>query len=282
VVACVVAAPATAAAVGLGGAKEAERRIALAAEEGMIVEDIVKAACMVHRGVDTERHAEMIRRDTRLFTEVLVGLQSGSAQLGVGPERHGSVIEELRDARALWLPFRDRADAVLTGGPVTREMVTELASRDAVLLDAVDALVASLQTEYGGSVVPLHVLVATRFAVRQETIAQQLAKGACLISAGIEVEAMRAKTGELIGLFETTHAALVEGMPMLGIRAPQDPALAAQLVEVAARWQAMRGHLAPLAGDAVPDAAALDAMSRDTTVLVAALKEAVALYENEL
>ncbi|MEO1274929.1 MAG: hypothetical protein AAFV96_05870, partial [Pseudomonadota bacterium] len=64
--------------------------------------------------------------------------------------------------------------------------------------------------------------------------------------------------------------------------AAQDPALAAQLVEVAARWQAMRGHLAPLAGDAVPDAAALDAMSRDTTVLVAALKEAVALYENEL
>lgn len=273
--------PASAVDARLNTALEAETRIALAAKEATVVEDIVKAACMLHLGVDAERHAAMIQEDAKEFETVLTALQFGADKYGLARENHSKVIDALRTVKADWLPFRDRADVALEAGTPSADLVLWLGEHDLALLENIEALENALQKTHGGKARALHVVVATKLAQRQATIAQRIAKESCFISAGLKVDEMRAKQAEMVTLFESTMTALRDGMPMLGIQKPTSAAVIEQWAAVDTHWQSLRESIAPIDAGGELDGAALAEMSRRTSALIEALDSVVMLYAGE-
>ncbi|MEM6487763.1 MAG: type IV pili methyl-accepting chemotaxis transducer N-terminal domain-containing protein [Pseudomonadota bacterium] len=260
-------------------AGEAEHRIAVAAHEATVVEDIVKAACMMHMQADADRHKAMIVRDTEEFDRVMQGLQYGDPDLGLSKETSGKVIDALRKMKADWLPFRDRAEAALAADVPSKDLVAWLGENDLKLLQDVEDLVAELEKVYQDDSSPLHMLIATKLAERQATIAQRIAKESCFVTAGIAVEKMRAKQAEMIGIFENTLTALRDGMPMLGIQKPTNPAIVERWNTVADRWARLRATIEPVQAGGALDIQGLVVMSQQTTELVKAIEATVDLYE---
>ncbi|MEM6971340.1 MAG: type IV pili methyl-accepting chemotaxis transducer N-terminal domain-containing protein [Pseudomonadota bacterium] len=263
-------------------AYEAETKIALAAREATVVEDIVKAACMMHLGVDADRHRAMIDRDTVHFDAVMNGLQFGDGTYGLTRETNQRVIDALRVLKIDWLPFKERAEAVLEAGTPDSDAVLWLGEKDLKLLDDVEKLVSALEKAYGGEALPLHVIVATKLAQRQATIAQRIAKETCFISAGLKVDEMRSKQAEMIVLFENTMTALRDGMPMLGIQKPKNAAVLAQWGVVETSWATLKASIAPIADGGVLDDVSLEQMSQNTTALVEEITTVVGLYAAEM
>ncbi|MEM9781441.1 MAG: type IV pili methyl-accepting chemotaxis transducer N-terminal domain-containing protein [Pseudomonadota bacterium] len=276
------AAQASGVAVAPGKALEAETRIALAEREATMVEDIVKATCMLHLGVDATRHGAMIDRDAKTFDAVLYALQFGGEDYGLTREVHSKVIDAVRELKIDWLPFRERAEAALGAGVPTAEQVLWLSENDAVVLEHIEALVTELQKVYGGKAVPLHLAVATKLAQRQATIVQRIAKETCMISAGLKADEMRDMQPEMLSIFENTLSALRDGMPMLGIQKPTTQQVVDQWAVVQTHWQALRETLAPVEAGGTLDTEELAEMSRRTTALTIAIDTVVSLYADEI
>ncbi|MGF1552597.1 MAG: type IV pili methyl-accepting chemotaxis transducer N-terminal domain-containing protein [Paracoccaceae bacterium] len=279
--ACAAAVPALAATAANEAAVVAGRKIRLIERERMLVEGIVAHACLALVGMDRAARFARIGDDVARIDAAFAGLVHGDPKMGLMRETSGQVRDALRQASTMWLRFRDRADAVVESGGADRAAVEALAGADEPLLEALGETVTTIERVYADGEVPLHLLIATKLAARQELLAERLAKHACMIAAGIDVERSRALVAEEIAVFDNRLAALANGFPMLGIRAPANPVLVAQWQAVAESWGALRPGIEAIATGAAPTPQATAALVDRMDPFVALLDEAVVLYERE-
>ncbi|MEL6197280.1 MAG: type IV pili methyl-accepting chemotaxis transducer N-terminal domain-containing protein [Pseudomonadota bacterium] len=258
--------------------QSAENKIRHAARERMLVEDIVKDACLIHLGVRPAHYLEKIAADIEEFDSVVRGLQYGDAERQMQRETSGAVVTALRQANALWLPFRDIARQILAERKVDAETLAALNVADGAILEKLDAVVFALERRYGDKLLPLSAVVATKLTVKEATLVQRIAKQACYITAGVEAEAMRKTMPQLVAEFENTMMALANGFAPLGLEAPTDPAHQAQWHLIAEEWQAFKALVQPVLDGGTLDVEALAALGEQTERSVAAIEAAVTFY----
>ncbi|MEM7499164.1 MAG: type IV pili methyl-accepting chemotaxis transducer N-terminal domain-containing protein [Pseudomonadota bacterium] len=259
----------------------AERRIDIAGFQRTRIKLIAKAACFAHAGVAPEKDFAIMARETAAVSDVFVSLRNGNPRLGLKRETHSKVLAALREATALWLPYSERAAAIAERGSLTEAELDYLIEKEPALFDAMDEAVGQIQQTYGSESLPLHLAVATNLAGRQRSLGQEVAKDVCLIAIGYAPEETRTKLVETMALFENTHGALAQGMPMLGIRAPAQPALAQTYVEVGALWTALKELAMPALDGEALDRERIVAVDMAAEDLTAASDAAVKLYRGE-
>ncbi|MEO1533641.1 MAG: type IV pili methyl-accepting chemotaxis transducer N-terminal domain-containing protein [Pseudomonadota bacterium] len=260
----------------------AERRIDVAGFQRTRVKRIAKAACYARAGVTPEKDFEMIAAETVAISETLLALRNGNRDLELARETHSKVLDKLREVKTLWLPFSERTAAIAERGSLTAAELDYVLEKEPALYEAMDAVVTEIQQVYGNKVLPLHLAVATNFAGRQRSLGQEVAKDVCLLGIGYKPEETREKLVQAMQLFENTHGALAGGMPMLGIRAPAQAALAAKYEEINRLWTELKLLAEPaLAGDAV-SAGEIAAVGAAADRLLTASDAAVKLYKDEV
>ncbi|MEL6335659.1 MAG: type IV pili methyl-accepting chemotaxis transducer N-terminal domain-containing protein [Pseudomonadota bacterium] len=256
----------------------AERKIKLIARERTLVEDIVKDACLVHLGIKPAHYLAKIAYDIEEIEAVIRGVQYGDPARGLLREEDGEVIAALRAANTLWLPFADMAETVLASGTADKATLQAMNEADMPILARFDAVVVELERAYANGTLPLHVVVATKLAVRQTTLTQRIAKEACYITADVDAARMRKKMPELVAQFENTLMALKNGFAPLGIQAPK-PALAGAWASVEGEWATFKATVEPVMQGATLDVAALTVVGDQTSRLIEAIEAATELYE---
>lgn len=276
----------------LGGARTADaaseaaimakRKIHYLKRERMLVEEIVARVCLAHLDVDRAHQIARIEADRKKTHDVLDAVLHGDRALGLSRETSGQVRQALRGAKAAWLRFDARVSAFVESGGTDASMMLTLATSDAPVLDAFEDAVIAVERAHAGADVPLHLLIATRLATQQEVLAERMVKHACMVVAGAEVERSRALIAEEVAIFEHRITALSQGFPMLGIRAPENPALRAQWRAVAESWSGLKPEIAAIAAGEMPSLEAVGALVDRFDPLIALIEKAVVLYEREV
>lgn len=263
-------------------ALEAERRIDIAGYQRTRVKLIAKAACYARAGVTPEKDFEVIAFETAAASDVLLALRNGNPELGLARETHSKVLDNLRAAKALWLPFSERTAAIAERGSVTEDELNYVLDKEPALFQAMDDVVTAVQQAYGNDALPLHLAVATNFAGRQRSLGQEVAKDICLLGLGYKPQETRRKLADAMELFENTHGALARGMPMLGIKAPGQESLAAKYAEIGTLWSALKALALPALEGTAVDSAFIVSVGDAADRLLTASDAAVKLYKGEV
>ncbi|MEM6942826.1 MAG: type IV pili methyl-accepting chemotaxis transducer N-terminal domain-containing protein [Pseudomonadota bacterium] len=259
----------------------AKRRIDVAGYQRTRVKRIAKAACFARAGVTPAKDLAIIADETTAFTNVLRALRSGNPAIGIGRETKGRVLDALRPVQTLWLPYSERAAALVEGPSIDDILLRGLVEDEPAVHAAMNDAVSAIEQAYGGDDLPLHLAVATNLAGRQRSLSQEIAKDICLIGLGEQTEEAIALLDRSLNVFENTHTALSQGMPMLGIRPPEQPRLVQAYENVSTLFAELKSAAEQVRTARVADAALIAEVGEMADRLLAASDIAVKLYVGE-
>ncbi|MEO1776162.1 MAG: type IV pili methyl-accepting chemotaxis transducer N-terminal domain-containing protein [Pseudomonadota bacterium] len=259
----------------------AKRHVNLAALQPMLAEQIAKAACFAHLGVNPSAQMQYLRGAHGLFEQTHRGMRKGNSALGLVAETHPNLLQALdavdRDA-GRWMA---RSAALSNGDGDISAQALEALMRDTASATAVtEALSQRTARTYGADKgVPLALSVRIDLASRQRLMSQRIAKDYCLIAAGEATPERRAALSEAVTLFDNSLEALIEGVDAFGLPAETDVRRLALLNSVGDAWREMRPYVTAVAGGATPDAAAISAVAWVNNVVLTQANAAVFAYE---
>ncbi|MEM1383396.1 MAG: type IV pili methyl-accepting chemotaxis transducer N-terminal domain-containing protein [Pseudomonadota bacterium] len=260
---------------------EARHRVALAEQQGALVERVSRAACMVRAGVAAEENSAEIGQVLQSFDAVMAGLRNGDAALKLAKaESNSKVLKALDEVERSWQPFRAAADKVAVSGSVPEGSGELLFEDDKKILGELSKLVAAVESAHA---IPADMLLVNAvlidLAARQEVLTQSVGKNLCLLRIDWRAEEHRAEIVAEMAQIDATQQALLNGVPTMGIKPAPTPAIKLALEEFGVVWSEMRTVVdQAVAGQPVSDEA-LDAFERKNLSVLKDLEDLVTLYE---
>ena len=210
-------------------------RIGLAEEQVVLTQRIPMCAGFIKLNVEPSRFSVNIEQAANKFEQVLAGLRSGDAELGLAVEESGEVLEALSAVEAVWPSMRSAVNNILESGFVEDTDFDTLARSSSALLFMCENVEKRLLSVHGGSVDTLSILIAVELAARQEMLTQKMAKEVTNIALEFKPDENRKILTESIILYENSLQALIGGVPELTLpRPPEHIRLA--LLEEKSRW----------------------------------------------
>jgi hypothetical protein len=233
----------------------AGKRIDLSGKLRMLSQRVVAAGCYVQAGIDTDATSAMLTSAAEEFRTITAALEFGDADLGIyGEEADPKIRATLKRLRAIWAPMAVTVDKVLAG-TATHEELTDMALQSEPLLEMAKSLVAAVTAEHSmGAALVMRDALAIDIAGRQRMLSQRISKDVCLLATGIDTEHSLADLAQTANLFDTAINALRGGMPSVGLMAPTDEHVIADLKVALADWKIVQSKVSDvLAGNPVDD-----------------------------
>lgn len=260
---------------------EASLRVNIAGRQRMLSQRMSKAACFAHIGIDEEAHGAMLNDSLALFRLSHKALVDGDADIGLGAENIPKAIESLAVVDTRWGKFFEQVWVVTSAKQKDGDQIATLDTVGLSLLHDMNDAVHTIASGYGDLLddMPMINSITIDVAGRQRMLTQKAAKEFCLIEAGIDVEANRAKLAETITLFSNTLEALINGMPGVVIAPPSDEILT-KLRAIKTEWAAPYAVFSQISNGLQP---CCDEQSREIGVQVELvlilMNQAVKMYE---
>ena len=221
----------------------------------MLSQKVAADACFVQSGVATHETAPALRATVAQVDAITHALEFGDASIGVfGAEERRKTLAAISQFNALWAPMKATALAVSQGAGSNDDVAT-LNMQSAELLDVAHMLVTTIATQYinRAEMRQADALVID-IAGRQQFLAQEMSKNACLASTGVTTEDTIGQLQSARAAFDSSLGALTAGMPSLGIQAPPTDKIDAGLTSVRSIWMDMQQPIdAQLTGDTLDD-----------------------------
>lgn len=259
---------------------EASLRVNIAGRQRMLSQRMSKAACFAYIGVDAGAHNAMLNGAVTLFKLSHKALIYGDADTGLGAEKIPAAIEALALVDTRWDKFFEQIWIITSAKKKTRDQIAALDGVGLLLLRDMNDAVHIIASGYGNLLddLPLIQSITIDVAGRQRMLTQKAAKEFCLIDAGIDIEANRAKLAETIALFSNTLEALINGMPGMVITPPNDAVLA-KLREVEAEWSAPYAVLSDISGGSQACCGQGHEIGVQMEMVLILMNQAVKMYE---
>lgn len=201
---------------------------------------IPAAACYEHFQIEKEQNAAFIGKGVALFDQILVGLEHGDPSLGLmKPETDKHVLEDLAAIHAVWDPLHTKLEKIAAGSTSDADILL-LHDISKELVDLTMALMADVTAEYADpTVLVMGDAMQLDFAGRMPMMAQKMSKDLCMAMGNLKTDEVLADIAKTSEVFENTAAALRDGMPAVGLRAPKDPAIANAISDALNDWAAV-------------------------------------------
>ncbi len=263
-----------------GDAIEAARRVNISGRQRMLSQRISKAACFLNIGAETAGAPNELADAVALFESSLQALRGGDVALGLGPERNPLIRNALVVVADDWDAFSTHLQTALDSGFIARPALSTLDADGLQLLGHMNTAVNKTASAYGEALpdMPLILSLTIDLAGRQRMFTQKAAKEFCLIEAGVEVEANRARLAKTTELFTLTLGALQSGMPGMVMSPPNDE-ISAQLAIVTDAWAGPKAALESAASGAPITADQRRMIANDMEQVLALMNETVNMYE---
>lgn len=279
--ALVVPALSTVAAHGdeLSVAAAGKTKINLAGRQRMLSQRMAKAACFASLGVDEARHLAMLGDAHGLFETTLTGLVDGDVSVGMLPETHSAVVDQLGKVERLWAGYGSVIEEVVAAQTVGEDQLAAIAALNVPVLREMHVSVGVMETYYGsdGSVHPALAL-AINVSGRQRMLSQRASKEFCFIVAGVDVDQNRQALSQTLQLFEDSLEGLINGDMSRGLAPAPTPEIAAQLASVEGLWTPFSAVLRQAAAGESPSAGDIALVAQQNDVVLAEMNAAVTLY----
>ncbi len=254
-------------------------RIDIAGRQRMLSQRMAKSICFVELGVDTEAHLASLDSDHTLFTNSLIELVEGGGTRELLPEADARTLAALEIVQDQWTKFNAEVETILQDGTVTSAADERLLEANLALLNAANEAVSLIEQEYTGATsMEMSDAVSVNLYGRQRMLSQKMAKEFCYIAAGHRVEEERAILMETVGLFDASLQAITNGMPAMGIIAPPNDEIAAQLGVVAEVWGPLKAIYDKIGAGADPTQEEIATISAGNLDLLSEMAKAVDLY----
>jgi|GEM_PF-5558697 len=250
--------------------QDIRHRMIVAENQLSIVEEISEQACFISLGIEPEARLARIRALRDMFVRAQVGLLDGDQDLGLfHPENHSRVIRSLREVDSVWSIFDEAIATAFAEGTVSEPLLQVFAEGDAQLLDVLDQMLAEVRAAYAN---PNELMMVEAMTLellgRQKLLVEKIVKDACLIALQWNADLMRDKLAADVALFEKTQAALLTGMPAVGLRPPPNSAIAEALQGLSDGWAKKSGFIAiALDGGELDRASVIDFKSANSDLL---------------
>lgn len=214
------------------------------------------------------------------FNRYIAGLRDDDAELGIPTaETDRKILADIEAVHAIWDPLHDVLDDVLANGP-DRDEVLHVALQAKPLFEVTDHLVFLVIAEYSNPTQLLQVdAIAMDVAGRQEKLAEEIAKDACLLFMGVgDADLEREEMIAGIELFEVSLTALHDGLPEAGISPPPTEEITLLLESLRIQWDPVQPILARLGDGQEVTHAELVEIYKTMTALTDGMGEATYLY----
>ncbi|MGJ8589021.1 MAG: type IV pili methyl-accepting chemotaxis transducer N-terminal domain-containing protein [Yoonia sp.] len=261
--------------------KEADtnRRIDLSGKLRMLSQRVVSDACFVQTGVATNDSIPTLRATISEVSAIAHALEYGDTSLGIfGAEEHRKTLGVIAQFNELWAPMQINALSIAQGDG-TAENVLTLNAQSAELLQVAHMLVSKVAAQYfNPTETRLADAMLVDIAERQQFLAQEISKNACLVSSSIATESMTDALWSARMAFNSSMGALSSGMPSLGIQAPPTSKIDASLTAVRSAWLVLRQPIdAQLSGDTL-DQSQLEAVFYGANDMTSQMSGVIGLY----
>ncbi|MFK7754405.1 MAG: type IV pili methyl-accepting chemotaxis transducer N-terminal domain-containing protein [Sedimentitalea sp.] len=232
------------------------QRVEAAALLRVFSQEMAAAACHLQYEVDVDRSRKLLKETKAKFTYLLDALEFGSNNIGiVGAETRRKTLVMIHDLRTAWIPVKT-AKVRLLDNPKDVDALKFIKAQNEPILAQASLLMSELASQYSN---PFELLQADilllDFAGRQATKTQKMSKIACEIWAGNKSDDRIELLTEIMGLYELTLNALLDGMPAVGLLAAPNPEIKAHLEQAIVHWTPIKTNLETVksAGDVSPE-----------------------------
>lgn len=205
--------------------------MAKAGELRVLVHEAAASACMIDAGVAADVEMQTLAATHRKFTEALSELN------GTDVAQFTATIE------AKWMPFDEAISMILAGDDPTG-YIDNMNRAKGALEFAVLSLHDHTSITYQATAdISMSDMLTLDLAERQEVIIQQMKLMACEMSSPTVSADTRDALQDTIAVYETSLAALTDGVPEIGIAAPESYLTQQVLAASAYDWQGMKPSL---------------------------------------
>jgi hypothetical protein len=261
--------------------KEADtaRRIDLSGKLRMLSQRVVSDACFVQTGIANGDIIPTLRATISEVGTIAHALEYGDTKLGIfGAEERRRTLAVIAQFNEIWAPMQINALSIAQGEG-TSDDISALNTQSAELLEVSHMLVSTVAAQYfNPTQMRLADAMLIDIAERQQFLAQEIAKNACLASSSIATETMTEALWSARMAFNSSMGALSSGMPSLGIQAPPTTKIDASLNAVRSAWLEMRQPIdAQLSGDTL-DQSQLEAVFYGANDMTNQMSGVIALY----
>ena len=218
--------------------QDARNRINLAGRQRMLTQRMSKAACMIHMGIDVERHKVVLSDAAILFSETHSALQKGGGAHVLSPETDGDILAKLAEVDALWADLKIAVEEFQSTQSETS--LQSIARLNVPTLVKMHEAVGLIQASYSDGVIDPLLAKTINVAGRQRMLTQRASKEACFIAAGVDAVESHNSLKNTVSLFDSSLVDLMEGNPDEGIVPPVIDDLAWQLETVQDTWSELK------------------------------------------
>jgi hypothetical protein len=231
---------------------DTNRRIDLSGKLRMLSQRVVSDACFVQTGIAKRDTLAALNATISEMSAITNALEFGDTALGIfGAEERRMTLAAIGQFNEVWAPMQINALSIAQGDS-THDDVRRLNAQSSELLQVAHQLVSTVAAQYfNPAETRLADALLIDIAERQQFLAQEIAKNACLTSAGIETDGPIEALWAARMAFNSSIGALSSGMPNLGIQAlPSTHQIDASLSSVRSVWRDLRQPIdAQLSGD---------------------------------
>jgi hypothetical protein len=222
-------------------------RVSLAAELGVLSVDVTTAACNISAGIAPEDAVRVMGAAADRYRLLDNALVSGDPDLGItAQEIRPQTLAALTDMRDKWAEFEVTAKAT-TPGLDDQAEVTNLARWDGQIRQDAVTLLSEIIGTYADSILLLQTdAMFLQLVANQQLNIARISRNTCLFSAGVRERKSLEELADRFAQFETSLAALRNGMESLSVAPPPTPEIEALLTTISAHWNQQRDTLSTL------------------------------------
>ncbi|SHG67623.1 type IV pili methyl-accepting chemotaxis transducer N-terminal domain-containing protein [Marivita hallyeonensis] len=219
----------------------AAERVEAADELRIVSQEASSAACYLFSGIEPEESRRLVIESRDIFERNLDALLNGNPSMNIiGAETRRKTIAELESLRAIWTPVSEALAALLEDAN-DADAVGVVKANSKLLYEKTNYLVSVISGEYSNPAELLQVdALMLDIVGRQGMYTQKIAKNACKVWNGEEVETSTQELTGAIEIFETSLNALLHGMPEAGLKAAPTPEIIDGLSGVISDWAETR------------------------------------------
>ncbi|WP_299961999.1 type IV pili methyl-accepting chemotaxis transducer N-terminal domain-containing protein [uncultured Roseobacter sp.] len=197
----------------------ARNRVDNAGRQRMLTQRLAKNACFVMAGIEPDTYAAHTDETFHRFNQVLLAIREGDPELGMLPEIHQDVLDNLSEVETLWAELGPAARQIAAGDLHSVPM-QQLIQLNIETLKRMHATVLQMGTHYANENVSPEMVTTLATAGRQRMLSQKLSKELCFRTIGLEREGSVELIEETIAQFDAAMAKLLAGAPQDGILPP--------------------------------------------------------------
>ncbi|MCQ9206895.1 MAG: type IV pili methyl-accepting chemotaxis transducer N-terminal domain-containing protein [Omnitrophica bacterium] len=258
--------------------------INLAGKQRMLTQKMVKEALLIFTGTGGEKNRQDLKNTVELFLKTLNGLRDGDNSLGLSRTTSQSIKTRIDVIKLEFNKVEFIFKRIIAGEMPSRDAIMEIAEKNLVILDIMDAVVGIYEQESREVAQKNKAFLGIEINIsgKQRMLSQKMAKEALLIYVDIDSRKNKRALCKTYKHFDKALKGLKYGDGELGLPGTTEKNIAQQLDSVMKTWRKLE-PIVERSCDIMVDKISreeIETISALSALLLNGMDKTVTMYEN--